>query len=462
MWNRKGGADREAEALREAILGAEDALAVTGTRYYISNTGDDENAGTSPEAPWRTPEILAAKRDLLKPGDGVFFERGSFFRLKDEYTVFAAVACGSITVSDGVSYGAYGSGPKPVLCGSEMNRANPEFWRPSGEENIWVTEMPTSRFVGNIVFDWDKEVGWMKLKKEDVAKNLDYFFSTEERLLYLYLDKGNPGDMYSDIEVCIQKGIFTALMHAKNITIDNLCMKYTGSGGVEFNYGYHENISVTNCEIAWWGGTLMWDGSSGVRGGNAIGCYNDCRNFKVSHNWIYQGYDAAFSPQGDPGMTADRVEFSENLIEYCTWSYEQWVKGVDGQMSNTVIRDNIMRFAGFGWCEQRPDPDYNSHFNAWSYDLSGCISNYFIENNIFDCSSHALITWHWEKGDSVHEGFHVSGNTYYQCPGENNWAMWYGRGNSYYDRLQTADNQVELETAVAAFDSAPALVKWLG
>ena len=115
-----GGADAEAEALRQAILNTEDQLVVTGTTYYVSPNGDDDNDGTSPEAAWRTLDGVALNRFLLQPGDAVLFERGYIYRRESAFVV-----------RNGVSYGAYGEGEKPKILGSLKDYAEPSLWKES-------------------------------------------------------------------------------------------------------------------------------------------------------------------------------------------------------------------------------------------------------------------------------------------------------------------------------------------
>ena len=66
-----GGADEQAEALKQEVLNTKDELVITGTTYYVSPYGDDENDGTSPATAWQTLDGLVAHRDILKEGDGV-------------------------------------------------------------------------------------------------------------------------------------------------------------------------------------------------------------------------------------------------------------------------------------------------------------------------------------------------------------------------------------------------------
>ena len=105
--------DAAAEARRQAILSAEDALEVSGQTYYVSNDGDDAADGRTPETAWRT--LARAGAAALRPGDGVRFRRGDLFR-------------GQLIARPGVGYGAYGAGDKPRLYAWDFDLADPELW----------------------------------------------------------------------------------------------------------------------------------------------------------------------------------------------------------------------------------------------------------------------------------------------------------------------------------------------
>ena len=71
-------ADALSEAKKSAILEAEDKLDIKGRCFYVSNSGNDENDGRTPESAWKT---LARVSDAeLERGDGVLFCRGDIFR----------------------------------------------------------------------------------------------------------------------------------------------------------------------------------------------------------------------------------------------------------------------------------------------------------------------------------------------------------------------------------------------
>src|SRR5665647_1171313 len=54
------------------------SVAVNATNYYLSNSGNDNNTGTDPSAPWKTLDKLNSFKNL-KPGDNVLFKRGDTF-----------------------------------------------------------------------------------------------------------------------------------------------------------------------------------------------------------------------------------------------------------------------------------------------------------------------------------------------------------------------------------------------
>ncbi len=98
--------------------------------YHVSNLGGDALDGKTPETAWKTLDRVNSA--ALAPGDSVLFRRGDVWR-------------GQLRPCSGddaapVTYGAYGSGDKPVLLGSvEKNR--PEDWVDEGG-NIWRTQEP--------------------------------------------------------------------------------------------------------------------------------------------------------------------------------------------------------------------------------------------------------------------------------------------------------------------------------
>lgn len=141
------------------ILGALLACAISpearSSTYYVANAGSDENTGLSAEAPWATLTQVNARQ--LLPGDTVLFKRGDTWR--------GQLVAQSGSEEDGfITYGAYGTGAKPLLLGS-IAKNLPEDWKDQGG-NIWSTggidlaeEQGVVNLVANPGFDADAN-GW--------------------------------------------------------------------------------------------------------------------------------------------------------------------------------------------------------------------------------------------------------------------------------------------------------------
>ena len=152
----EGFASKEADALRDKIINSkntEEVYDITGKKYYISVTGNDENDGLSPEKPikslWRLREIH------LKYGDAVLFKRGDIFRFGE-----------SLKLQSNITYGSYGEGVKPRIYGSPKNYAQNDTWE-KVSENIWKISFPYPEACGlrHLAFrveNIDEAVAWLE------------------------------------------------------------------------------------------------------------------------------------------------------------------------------------------------------------------------------------------------------------------------------------------------------------
>ena len=419
------------EGRKRAILESEDKLKIKGTTYYVSNEGDDENDGKSSKTPWKSIEKVSLAD--LHEGDGVLFRRGDLFR-------------GSVMTKSGVTYGAYGKGDKPKFYGCHISLADPSLWELYDEEkNIWKCreKMLDS---GTIVFN-DGEFHGRKLipsyrygkfvsrDNEDVpfdmakemTNDLDLYWHFEDELiegtskgesfpvpkltwgeskgdLYLRCDKGNPGEVFSSVESLAGCHIFKVNTN-KNVTIDNVCIKYGGLHGVAAA-GRVEGLKVTNCEIGWIGGCIQhYSGTDpnypeGKRGsvtrfGNAIEIYGGCDNYNASYNYIYQVYDAGITHQvtTKTKMTMENINYEGNIIENCVYGIEYFLDMIEGEkesyMENVLIKENFIRLSGYGWGQQRHDKTTPALIKGWSY--VNAARKFRITGNIFDSSAYRLL-----------------------------------------------------------------------
>ena len=423
----------EAEAKKQVILNSETDVTYTGTAYYVSNGGSDDNDGLTPETAWATiGKVMRAGNDgIVKPGDAVFFERGGIWRGE-------ALFCAA-----GVTYSAYGVGEKPKIYGSEENYTGAEkwtLWYDEGGVKIWKLYRDVSE-VGNIVFNSGESYATRKYayyngsewvfsaqdqRPFDVAVDLTddlTFYSTFELSaeqfaayqqelhgtvftdaidtggpLYLRCDGGNPGEIYDEIEfhqTPDRIGYVGLVIPAGDNVIDNLCVKYSARNGIAI-YGEetesgNANNTIQNCEVAWTGGDQH--DLNRIQGdvmvcGEGIVWKTDNNHF--INNYVYQACCAGFVSefvQGEfvPEATCAGTVISGNVMEKCQHTLFFWDNG--GNMEhpeilfwdNTAITDNYVLYMGYGWSgdprfvygESNPNNTYHKYGDSFVFHVGG-------------------------------------------------------------------------------------------
>ncbi len=419
-----------AEQKRNEIRSTKDSLEFTGTVYYISNNGNDNNSGKSPEEAWATVGHYLKNTEQLMPGDAVLFERGSTFRLT-EHTKMV----------NGVTYGAYGEGSKPVLLGSEDNYAGKGYWSKVGE-NLWKCTLEDDWDAGNMFFDEGKYFGWKRRYLKDCKKDFDFCHDRPNKTLYLYLTGESPETRFYNIEIGRRfHGLYC--FGSTDIVIDNLCIKYTAAHGIALFDA--KNVKVSNCEIGYIGGAYHSynyeeDGNL-CRFGNGIENYGRSLGFTIENCWVYQCYDAGITPQGTKDH--DGVLFKDNLLEYSVYNIEFWSAG--GNIKNMKFTGNFLRYGGFGFGEyQRTENNCNSQINCFINHWPDA-HNIEICDNIFEGEYRNTVYWRW-TGDPKHPGLDIYGNTFYN---NGKFRMNYGTGCIY------AVTQEQFEKNIFGFDRAP-------
>lgn len=434
---------------KQEIIKAKDCLNIQGTTYYVSNDGDDNNDGLSVDAPWKTLNQVSMAK--LQYGDGVLFKRGDLFR-------------GKVKAQNGVTYGAYGKGEKPRFYSWESPLDDPLLWEMFDcEHSIWKLKEKILD-VGTLVFN-EGEAHCRKLipsyrdgqflcrdyeeklfdMKEEMTKDLDLFWYFDGNLstkpskgedfpipvpdeglgeLYLRCDKGNPAEVFEKIEALARVHMFNA-PDAKDVTIDNLCIKYVGMHGIAAG-GQVENLTVTNCEMGWIGGCIQhYSGTDpnylqGRRGsvtrfGNAIEIYGSCDGYTVQNNYIYEVYDAAITHQitTSEKIWQRNIEYTGNLIENCVYGIEYFLDQIEGEresiMENVMMKNNFIRLSGYGWGQQRHNIHTPALIKGWSY--VNTAKNFIIEDNIFDRCAYRMLHLVALKEEYCAQ---MNGNTYIQ------------------------------------------------
>ncbi len=424
--------DALSEKRKEEILNAKDKIEIKGSVYYVSNTGNDENDGKTPETAWQT--LAKVSETELCEGDGVLFRRGDLFR-------------GFVKTHPGVTYAAYGTGDKPKFYGWDKSLADPALWELyDAEHHIWkLKELILD--CGTLVFN-DGEAHCRKLIPsylngqfvcrddesrlfdiaQEMTRDLDLFCRYDTNLttnpskgedfpipvmdsnslgeLYLRCDRGNPAEVFRTIEAVPRRSMIQIKSNA-NVTVDNLCLKYIGIHAIAAGGGCVRGLHVSNCEIGWVGGTVQHyfgtdpnypQGRRGTvtRYGNAIEVYGGCDDYVVTDCYIYQIYDAGITHQvttNGKKYTMTNIRYLNNLVEYCVYSIEYFLEKTKGDTESYIdgceMSGNLLRFSGYGWGQQRHNTYTPAHIKGWSYENTA--SNYSIHDNIFDRAAYRMV-----------------------------------------------------------------------
>lgn len=363
----RAGVDAVAAAMQRDIVEAPDTICATGKTYYISPTGDDTNDGLSPDRAWCTTQRLRQAHDQLQPGDAVLFERGGEWRMTPEAPLKDAMegACGGASVfvgKKGVSYGAYGSGPKPILNGSPQNFADPALWEPTEWPNVWRCTHPFPN-VGVVALNHSQDLGnydeWMARKEmvglhrftgpADLRWDCSYYNNPETSELFFCSERGNPGQRFLSMEI---GGRWSIVVDYSAEMIENFHFKFGG-------YGITGGpvVRVKNCIFSYLGGCkLSRNNTDSVVCGNAVEIYGEFDELSVERCWIYQVCDTGVTHQqwNKTGECIHKnVTFEGNVIEYCHWSIEfNNPPAEDGSVrrcENYRHAYNVLRRGGYGW-----------------------------------------------------------------------------------------------------------------
>lgn len=468
-----------ADQRRSAIFSSDSEYTVgTGGKvYYVSPDGDDGYDGLSPETAWKTlgkvnsaavtwsgmldsssfPEYQwASEHDerqwaSLNSGDVVLFQRGGQWR-------------GMLRTVAGVTYSAYGEGPKPELLSSPENGAGTDKWKlVEGTTNLWeyycamqdcggillgkdtVAIKKTAYWDGSTYLDvgrsqWAPVGDYQELQLSslddlwffnDINYGTDAFDFSAYGTLYLRCDEGNPGVVYDSIEFFTGNNTWNegAVTVKDHVTLDNLCFRCFAAGADAHGSRY---ATVRNCVFEWGGGILMEftrsDTTLGVvRTGDGIMLGG--KNNVASNNYVAHIFDAglnmeAFCANTDEDLKDHRREdcaFTGNLVESCgngviVADWTAWNAGMNYPVfRNITISDNyFMHMNPGGWIHGEDVEAGGTYLAPLCLYLNpGCENIRVTDNVLYDT---------WSVGQLVSIGLFegeaspiiLSGNTYVQ------------------------------------------------
>lgn len=398
-----GGAESAATSMKSTINNVSDTVKnQSGTKYYISPTGNDSNAGTSSGAPLKTIAGLNAKN--IGTGSIVLFERGGVYRTS-----------APLDLKTNVKVGAYGTGAKPVISGSVKNYAENTVWT-SGDGSVWQTDIGAED-IGGVVFNDGASIGNRKSDIKSLLTNGDYYYDLEDGILYLFLDQNKPSAYFDSIEISTTEHLIYENKNTavSNVTIQNIEFAHSALTMVDLHKC--SNITITGCKFSFGGGAMD---NEGVRYGNGIQFWNAIDTASVTNCYFYQIYDAAFTIQGHSNTNNYRnVTFSNNLVECTSYNIEIWCYNLDGSndgyqatavIDDVIFSNNLFRYSGYGFGKQRSATYSQAYLLCYGFEPDNILTfDVTFSNNTFDCARS-----YYFNASEAYDDFTFSGNTYYQ------------------------------------------------
>ena len=387
-----------------------------GKAYYVSYKGVKGNDGLSPEKPVPSYATIASK---LKSGDVVYFERGGEYR--GEVRV----------VKNNITLAAYGEGMAPVLKQYKESCVGKGKWIATDKPNVYRYYQEVYLDVGVVVFNEEfytyksfrtnDDVSGSNSKMyvnsyKDLKEELQMFHDPSSRKIYVYSEKGNPGEIYKAGEFIPKGSVVNTTAHYT--TVDGLCIKFAGFG-VESNPPSGEKVVkglvVRNCEIGWIGGYS--NSSKDERLGNAIQIWGGAKDFIVDNCYFYQVYDAGATFQyisDNVEVVSENIQFINSVYDYNNYSIEYFITaGGNSTTKDFIIEGNLFWYAGEGMCTQRPDRSGSNHIKSWGHE-NKLINQIKVSNNLFALGARQLC----ETRDITGIGAKYNKNVYVQTEGK--------------------------------------------
>ena len=384
--------------------------------YYLSNDGDDSDAGTSPDTAWETIGHLnqAMTDGTIKQGNDVYFRRG------DTFSGEVDIRLGG-TSSDRMIIGAYGSGDRPVIenSGSASNGNCMILWWDESNHvtirDLIMKNALTTHEGISVGFSNHTDIVIDNVYGEDIGGSLIFL---EKTINYTITDcEGNGcsiviyGDIYNrqsygKVLNCTAYGSevdgFTLHRAHSDSTNDNAggyhlfqdCKSYDNlEDGFDLTAGY--NVILDNCEA--------WNVTNSLVGiGHDISnlvvqnCYfhdsdssgihiGDGSNMIIRNNVVWNSYDGSALGidssdgsgwQNEDGYLERCVIYNNDFVYSSSWPHNtnRMVGLTNDYRDDVFVKNNIFvdfssltdRFYSvYGGVISPPDPEIDFINNLW-------------------------------------------------------------------------------------------------
>jgi hypothetical protein len=293
-------------------------LFITGiasaTDYYVSTSGSNSNNGTSASTPWQTLSKVQSvcNAGTINPGDRILFKRG------DSFT--GTISIGSIwgnhaksgTAANPITFGAYGTGAKPVF-----------LYPQGGSTNV------TNRITM-------------------IVNGVDYYIF--DNLNFTDLNTTNDKITPANCGMALYLGA-EGEATTNHCTIQNVDISFCGMGIVligDFN-------KVTGCNLTDFKNLKSTAGGDDDYGANALTIIHGNDN-EISNNYIAGAWSASLDYGWNGGACEIFNSCHRNKLMYNTFYDCGGISEFGAYESNASANDNLIAYnkiincGGLTWC----------------------------------------------------------------------------------------------------------------
>jgi hypothetical protein len=297
--------------------------------YYVDSVGgEDTNAGTSSNSPWKT--ITKVNATMFKPGDSVLFKRGDTWKQ-------TLVVPSSGTPALPITFGAYGSGNAPVIDTSVVETS----WtiQNEGSFNVYYTTVASEPYVvtedGSFVwgsFPLNASLTSTFNPLNEMVPGQFVWDSTHSRVYVRLLNEESPTAHTMEVG----QNLFTILVDGKtDIRLENLQLS-----GANYDCIRAEN-QADDLQIV--DNTVINCGYEGNQGAIFI---DGARYAFIQGNTISYAGNMAINLSGYDGGISDNGVITNNQISYTGYDCIQFGPTLTGSVAQGLAQYNDVSHCG--------------------------------------------------------------------------------------------------------------------